>query len=43
METSRISSAGLKVRDGRVQGNLAVSRAFGDFQYKKAENLGQIE
>lgn len=42
-ESRRISGAGLKVRDGRVQGNLAVSRAFGDFQYKKVKDTPQLE
>ena len=31
------------MRDGRIQGNLAVARAFGDFQYKKNEEKGQLE
>ena len=42
-ENRRISDCGLRVRDGRIQGNLAVARAFGDFQYKKNEEKGQLE
>ncbi|CBY14637.1 unnamed protein product [Oikopleura dioica] len=42
-ETRRITDAGLKVRDGRIQGNLAVARAFGDFQYKRAKDKEQLE
>jgi len=42
-ESERISTAGLKIRDGRVQGNLAVSRAFGDFQYKKVKDKHQLD
>ena len=33
-EESRINAAGHFVSDDRVDGNLALSRAFGDFQYK---------
>jgi len=42
-ESRRVSDAGLKIRDGRIQGNLAVSRAFGDFQYKKVKDTPQLE
>ena len=33
-ETARINAATHSVEDDRVDGNLALSRAFGDFQYK---------
>ena len=33
-ERSRIIKAGGEVVDGRVNGMLALSRAFGDFDYK---------
>ena len=33
-EEARINAAGHFVSDDRVDGNLALSRAFGDFQYK---------
>lgn len=33
-ETRRINNAKHCVEDDRVDGNLALSRAFGDFQYK---------
>ena len=33
-ELSRIQAAKHFVEDSRVDGNLALSRAFGDFQYK---------
>ena len=33
-ETRRINAATHHVEDDRVDGNLALSRAFGDFQYK---------
>lgn len=33
-EESRINKANHFVSDDRVDGNLALSRAFGDFQYK---------
>ena len=39
----RISDCGLKIKEGRIQGNLAVARAFGDFQYKRNEEKGQLE
>ena len=37
-EEARINAAGHFVSDDRVDGNLALSRAFGDFQYKDQKN-----
>jgi protein phosphatase 2C family protein 2/3 len=39
-ERARISGAGGYVEFGRVNGNLALSRALGDFQFKKNYSLG---
>ncbi len=39
-EINRISAAGGYVVDGRVMGNLNLSRALGDFEYKKDTNIG---
>lgn len=36
-ETRRIKNCGHFVEDDRVDGNLALSRAIGDFQYKNVE------
>ena len=38
-ELDRIMKANHFVEDSRVDGNLALSRAFGDFQYKDQANL----
>ncbi|KAL1956969.1 hypothetical protein VTO42DRAFT_6458 [Malbranchea cinnamomea] len=38
-EKARISAAGGFVDFGRVNGNLALSRALGDFEFKKSANL----
>lgn len=38
-ELARIEKAGHHVEDSRVDGNLALSRAFGDFQYKDGVTL----
>ena len=38
-EKQRIDAAGHMVEDSRVDGNLALSRAFGDFQYKDNQRL----
>jgi len=34
VELRRIKKANHFVEEGRIDGNLALSRAFGDFQYK---------
>jgi len=39
-ERARISGAGGYVEYGRVNGNLALSRALGDFEFKKNYSLG---
>lgn len=39
-ERTRITRAGGQVRMGRVDGDLAVSRAFGDFQFKGGDGPG---
>eukprot|EP00904_Undaria_pinnatifida_P005247 jgi/Undpi1/1852/HiC_scaffold_12.g05239.m1 len=39
LELARIEKAGGAVVDGRVQGNLNLSRAIGDLMYKADENL----
>ena len=38
-ELERIEASGHFVEDDRVDGNLALSRAIGDFQYKDKQNL----
>ncbi|KAE9404078.1 PP2C-domain-containing protein [Gymnopus androsaceus JB14] len=38
-EKTRIAGAGGYVEYGRVNGNLALSRAIGDFEFKKNQNL----
>ncbi|GJQ76399.1 hypothetical protein Trydic_g2115 [Trypoxylus dichotomus] len=43
LERERILKAGGSVVLQRVNGNLAVSRALGDFQYKKSEDRGPCE
>ncbi|CAG8597815.1 13510_t:CDS:10 [Ambispora gerdemannii] len=42
-ETARILKAGGFVEFGRVNGNLALSRAIGDFEFKQNENLSPEE
>ncbi len=39
LELARIKKANHFVEDSRVDGNLALSRAIGDFQYKDQSNL----
>jgi serine/threonine protein phosphatase PrpC len=39
LEQTRIYRAGGKVHAGRVDGDLAVSRAFGDFRFKNRLDL----
>jgi serine/threonine protein phosphatase PrpC len=39
-ELLRIAAAGGRVQDGRVNGCLAMTRALGDFQFKKIKTLG---
>ena len=41
-ETARISAAGGEVRRNRINGQLAVSRSFGDFFYKGDESRDQL-
>jgi len=43
IEEQRILKAGGSVQWKRVDGDLAVSRAFGDFEYKKRNDLSQME
>jgi protein phosphatase 2C family protein 2/3 len=43
LERERIEKAGKVVHMGRVNGNLAVARAFGDFRYKDTPNIADIE
>jgi len=40
-EKARIEANGGKVSHGRINGNLAVSRGFGDLPYKNTETLGE--
>lgn len=42
-ERDRIRGAGGAVINGRVDGGLAVSRAFGDFEYKMRSDLGAVK
>jgi len=39
LEKNRITKAGGYVSDGRVNDNLNLSRAIGDLEYKKNQNL----
>lgn len=43
LEISRIENSGGFVRYNRVQGDLALSRAFGDFRFKDREDLSEYE
>jgi len=38
-EYSRITKAGATVTDGRINGNLNLSRCMGDFEYKKDSTI----
>uniref|UniRef100_A0A6B2LC18 protein-serine/threonine phosphatase n=1 Tax=Arcella intermedia TaxID=1963864 RepID=A0A6B2LC18_9EUKA len=40
-ETERITKYGGTVTKGRINGNLAVSRGFGDIEFKDSETLGE--
>jgi len=42
-EKDRITKAGGYITDGRVNGNLNLSRAIGDLEYKKDSNLSEKE
>lgn len=42
-EHRRIIKAGAHVKNGRINGRLAVSRALGDFPYKSVENVHPFE
>jgi len=39
IEKARIEKAGMQVENGRVGGNLAVSRAIGDLFFKRKEGI----
>jgi protein phosphatase 1B len=43
LEKERIQNAGGSVMIQRVNGSLAVSRALGDFEYKRVPNMGPFE
>jgi len=43
VEAVRVDKSGGFVKNGRVDGDLAVSRAFGDFSYKKNESFSSTE
>lgn len=43
IEKARITKAGGSVDDGRINGNLNLSRAIGDLQYKTNKNLSVEE
>lgn len=43
LEMTRIMNSGGYVEDGRVNGALALSRALGDFEYKKNKQLSWKE
>jgi len=39
VEIDRITKAGSEIKEGRVDGNLNLTRSLGDLQYKKREHL----
>ena len=39
IEIDRITKAGSKIEDGRVDGNLNLTRSLGDLKYKQKEHL----
>ena len=39
IERERIQNAGATITDGRVNGNINLSRAIGDLEYKQNESL----
>ena len=41
IEYNRIINAGCQVIDGRVDGNLNLSRSLGDLKHKQVKNLSQ--
>jgi protein phosphatase 1G len=43
IEFKRITAAGGFITDGRINGNLNLSRCIGDFEYKKDDVLSQKE
>jgi len=43
IELRRIEKAGSVVTEGRVDGNLNLSRSLGDFKYKQNKELKQDE
>jgi len=43
IERSRIEKAGGYISDGRINGNLNLSRAIGDLEYKKDDKIGVNE
>ena len=43
IEKSRIQKAGGYISDGRINGNLNLSRAIGDLEYKKDDKIGVHE
>ncbi len=42
-ERNRIQQTGLTIHRGRVEGQLAMSRAFGDPQFKRVEGLARTK
>jgi serine/threonine protein phosphatase PrpC len=42
-EKARIERAGSMIVEGRVNGNINLSRSIGDLEYKESHNLGPEE